>query len=298
MRGDTREARAKTVNVMSESTSAVLPSADAPIVSGDPAATVAPVFTDSQGRDAREQVGELGRPPENAAAVPEAVPVVIVDDEDLFRDLLSTVLSETGKVAVLGAYPDAEAAIEATRRLHPKVVVLDIELRGALNGIHAGLLIRQEFPDIGIVWLSAYKRPYLPVSFQQQTTSGWAYLLKQSGTDVTAIVAAIEAVAKGFVVLDSQIADSMNRLLNTWIPMLSPPQYDVLSLMAHGFGNAAVAKALGLSEKSVDGIVNQIYHHLQLNRRTAAKHRRVETVLHYLRGSGTPALPTSGRPAG
>jgi DNA-binding NarL/FixJ family response regulator len=258
---------------MSEST-AVLPSAGPAIVSGDPA-----------------------REPDHAAAVPESIRVVIADDEDLFRDLLTTVLSESGKVAVLGAYPDAEAAMEATRRLHPNVVVLDIELKGSVNGIHAGLLIRQEFPDIGIVWLSAYKRPYLPASFQQQTTSGWAYLLKQSGTDVTALVAAIDAVAKGFVVLDPQIADSMNRLLNTWIPMLSQPQYDVLSLMAQGFGNAAVARALGLPEKSVEGIVNQIYHHLQLDRRSA-KHRRVETVLRYLRGNGTPALRASGRPAG
>jgi len=259
---------------MSESTAAVLPPADPAVVSSAAAAPVAPVPMESQ-----------------------SIPVVIADDEDLFRDLLTTVLSESGKVAVLGAYPDAEAAMEATRRLHPKVVVLDIELRGSVNGIHAGLLIRQEFPDIGIVWLSAYKRPYLPASFQQQTTSGWAYLLKQSGTDVTALVAAIDAVAKGFVVLDPQIADSMNRLLNTWIPMLSQPQYDVLSLMAQGFGNAAAARALGLPEKSVEGIVNQIYHHLQLDRRSA-KHRRVETVLRYLRGNGTPALRASGRPAG
>lgn len=283
---------------MSESTAAVLLSADPAVASGDAVASVPPAPVESPGPDTQAQIVEVGGRRDHAAAVSERIPVVIADDEDLFRDLLSTVLSETGKISVLGAYPDAEAAIDATRRLHPKVVVLDIELRGSLNGIHAGLLLRQEFPDIGIVWLSAYRRPYLPVSFQQQTTSGWAYLLKQSGTDVTALVAAIDAVAKGFVVLDSQIADSMSRLLNTWIPMLSPPQYDVLSLMAQGFGNAAVARALGLPEKSVEGIVNQIYHHLQLNRRTAAKHRRVETVLRYLRGHGTSAMHASGRPAG
>ena len=229
---------------------------------------------------------------------PEIIPVIVAEDEDLFRDLLSTVLSESGKVAVIGAYPDAEGALEATRRLHPKVVVLDIELKGSLNGIQAGLSIRKEFPDIGIVWLSAYKRPYLPASFQQQTTSGWAYLLKQSGTDVTALVAAIDAVAKGLVVLDSQIADSMNRLLNTWIPVLSPSQYDVLALMAQSFGNAAIAKALGLPEKSVEDVINQIYHHLQLNRRTASKHRRVETVLSYLRGDLGHTAPAGDQKAG
>jgi DNA-binding NarL/FixJ family response regulator len=71
----------------------------------------------------------------------------------------------------------------------------------------------------------------------------------------------------------------------------------VLSLMAQGFGNPAVARALGLPEKSVEGIINQIYHHLQLSPRTA-KHRRVETVLRYLQGSGAPAAGASGRTAG
>lgn len=235
------------------------------------------------GWDAQAQPAGLGRPGDNRQTT-EPIPVIVADDEDLFRDLLSTVLSESGKVTVIGAYSDAAATLEATRRLHPEVVVLDIELKGPLNGIQAGLLIRKEFPDIGIVWLSAYKRPYLPASFQQQTTSGWAYLLKQSGTDVTALVAAIDAVAKGLVVLDSQIADSMNRLLNTWIPVLNPSQYDVLALMAQSLGNAAIAKALDLPEKSVEDVINQIYHHLQLNRRTVSKHRRVETVLTYLRG--------------
>jgi DNA-binding NarL/FixJ family response regulator len=282
---------------MSESTPAVPPSADPTVVAGAPASCAAPVPTVAPRRDPQAQVVQVGGQPDYAAAVRESIPVVIADDEDLFRDLLSTVLSESGKVTVLGAYHDAEAAMDATRRLHPKVIVLDIELRGSVNGIQAGLLIRQEFPDVGIVWLSAYKRPYLPVSFQQQTTSGWAYLLKQSGTDVEALVAAIGAVANGFVVLDPQIAESMNRLLNTWIPMLSQPQYDVLSLMAQGFGNPAVARALGLPEKSVEGIINQIYHHLQLSPRTA-KHRRVETVLRYLQGSGAPAAGASGRAAG
>jgi DNA-binding NarL/FixJ family response regulator len=265
------------------------------VMSGDVIVVGPPAVMDSRGPDAEVPARGLSPSPEPAEG-PESIPVIIVDDEDLFRDLVSTVLSESGKVTVLGAYPDAEAALEAARRLRPKVVVLDIELEGPLNGIQAGLLLRKEFPDIGIVWLSAYKRPYLPVSFQQQATSGWAYLLKQSGTDTRALLAAIDAVSKGFVVLDSQISDSMNRLLNTWIPPLTPSQYDVLALMAQGFGNAAVVKGLGLPEKSVERILNQIYHHLRLNRRDGAKHRRVEAVVKYLRAGQTPTgMATAGK---
>jgi DNA-binding NarL/FixJ family response regulator len=225
----------------------------------------------------------------NVAGVAGGISVIIAEDEDLFRELICSVLSESGKAAVVGAYSDAEAALEAARRLRPKVVVLDIELKGRLNGIQAGLLLRKECPDIGIVWLSSYKRPYLPVSFQQQKTSGWAYLLKQSGTDASALLAAIDAVSKGFVVLDAQISESMNRLVNTWMPALTPSQYDVLALMAQGFGNAAVVKTLDLPEKSVERILNQIYRHLQLDRRGGTKHRRVEAVLCYLRGGRAAA---------
>lgn len=244
---------------------------------------------------ASPQVAALESPqgggPHEGATASERIQIVVVDDEDLFRDLLSSVLSASGNVDVIGAFPDAETAMEATRRLHPRVVVLDIELSGSLNGIQAGLLIQKEFPDIGIVWLSAYKRPYLPVSFQQQMTSGWAYLLKKSGTNVRTLAAAIDGVARGLVVLDPEIAASIHRLLNAWIPPLSPSQYDVLALMAQGLGNAAIAQALHLPEKSVESQVNQIYHHLRLHRGVDAKHRRVEAVLRYLREGSAHTRP-------
>ncbi|HKX19419.1 MAG TPA: response regulator transcription factor [bacterium] len=219
----------------------------------------------------------------------DRIQIVIAEDEALYRDLLSGVLAGSGRIEVLGAYPDAETTIEATRRLQPHVVVLDIELEGNLNGIQAGLLIRREFPDVGIVWLSAYRRPYLPVAFQHQTATGWAYLLKKSGTDVHTLAAAIQAVAKGLIVLDPAIADSMNRLLKNWTSVLSPAEYDVLALMAQGFGNTAIAQTLQVPEKSVESQINQIYNHLRLSHGRGARHRRVEAVLAYMRAQETSA---------
>ncbi|HKX19422.1 MAG TPA: response regulator transcription factor [bacterium] len=227
--------------------------------------------------------------PEDGKSAPrgsERVSVIVADDEKLFLDLLVAVLSRSGNIDVVGAYADAEAAIEAARLRHPKVVILDIELRGRLNGIQAGLLIRKESPDTGVIWLSAYTRPYLPLSFQQQTTAGWGYLLKRSGTDAAVLSSAIDGVAKRLVVLDSQILDSMNRLRDAWIPSLTALQYDILALMAQGFGNAAVADSLGLPEKSVKAAINQIYRQFRLHGGVSVKHRRVEAVLSYLRGAG------------
>jgi len=212
------------------------------------------------------------------------VSVIIAEGEDLFRALLAAALSATANVEVAGVFPDAEAAIEATRRVHPKVVILDAELRGTMSGIEAGILIRRTFPDAGIIWLSSHKRPYLPVSFQH--TTGWAYLLKTSGTDVRTLATAIDGVAQGLVVLDPGIANLMKRLLDAWIPRLSRLQYDVLALMAQSLSNAAIGRVLDLPERSIENQVNQIYGRLGLHQKSTAVHRRVEAVLAYIRAGG------------
>ena len=231
--------------------------------------------------------GERSREP--VAEVTHArISVIIVDEDDLGRALLAAALSGAGKIDVVGAFADAEAAIDAVRRLHPRVVVMEIELRGALDGIQAGLQLRKEFPGIGIAWLSASKRPYIPLSFQQ--TTGWAYLLKTSGSDVRNVAAAIEGVANGFVVLDPEIATAMNRLRQAWIPRLSTLEYDVLALMAQGLSNFGIAQALELSEQAVTRQINEIYRRLELGGRGSDRHRRVQAVLAYLRAGETQAL--------
>lgn len=219
---------------------------------------------------------------------PARISVVIVDEENLRRALLVAALASTEKIDIVGAFADAETAIDAVRRLRPRVVVLEIELRGALDGIQAGLLLRKEFPGIGIVWLSARKRPYIPVSFQE--TTGWAYLLKTSGTDVRNVAVAVDGVANGFVVLDPEIAAAMNRLRTAWIPRLSTLEYDVLALMAQGLNNTGIAQALGLSQQVVTRQINEIYGQLGLGERGATdRHRRVQAVLAFLRAGEAAA---------
>ncbi len=227
------------------------------------------------------------------APPPARISIIIVDSEDLARALLTASLASFENIEIVGAFADAETAIEAARRLHPKVVVIELELRGALDGIQAGLALRREFPDAGIVWLSAYKRPYIPMSFQ--LTTGWAYLLKTSGTDVRSLAAAIDGVANGLVVLDPEIAAIMNRLRSEWLPRLSLLEHDVLALMAHGLSDAGIAQALDVPQQSVKRHIDQIYRRLGLGLggRADVKHRRVETVLAYLRGgAGVPESET------
>ncbi len=235
----------------------------------------------------RSESHEILREPV-AEKSPARISVIIVDDDDLGRTLLAAALSGTENIDIVGAFADAETAIDAVRRLRPQVVVLEIELHGALDGIQAGLRLRKEFPDVGIAWLSPIKRPYIPVSFQQ--TTGWAYLLKTSGFDVRNVAAAIDGVANGFVVLDPEIAAVMNRLRQAWIPRLSTSEHDVLALIAQGLSNVGIARALELSEQAVTRQINEIYRRLGLGGRGTDRHQRVQAVLAYLRAGETPAL--------
>lgn len=215
------------------------------------------------------------------------ISVIVLDDDDLARVMLIAALSGTSNIEIVGAFADAETAIKAARRLRPQVAVLEVELPGALDGIQTGLLLRREFQNIGIVWLSAHKRPYLPVSFQ--VTKRWAYLLKTSEIDVGTIAAAIDGVANGLVVLDPEVAATMNRLRNNWISWMSTVEHDVLALMAQGLSNAGIAQVLNVPEQYVRRHVNHIYRHLGVSARAGGRDARVEAVLAYLRGGEMPA---------
>src|SRR3989337_785396 len=79
--------------------------------------------------------------------------IVIVEDEDLYRDLLKTALAQEPRLEVV-AFADGESALEACCRLQPSVAIVDIALGDGMNGVQFGLLLRRELPKVGIVLLS------------------------------------------------------------------------------------------------------------------------------------------------
>ncbi len=114
------------------------------------------------------------------------------------------------------------------------------------------------------------------------------YLLRQSVTDVATLVHAIDGAAMGLVVLDPLVVESLGRR-ETRISALTKRQLEVLSLMAKGYNNAAIARSLVLEEKSVENHINAIFGQLNLSRDNAA-HPRVKAVLLYLQETvGGPA---------
>lgn len=222
-----------------------------------------------------------------AAHAENDVRVMLVEDEPLYRDLLSMVLSQQRGIRIVGAFADGESALEATPRLSPRVAMLDIELGKGMHGVEVGLLLRQRCPEIGIVLLSNHADPRFVAAVPDEQLAGWSYLLKKSVSDVRVLARAIYGVAAGQVVIDPGLVALLRPNAGSALARLTPRQYDILELVVQGFTNAATAQRLGIAEKSVENQMTLIYQHLDVDRENAELHPRVSAVIAFLReGSG------------
>jgi DNA-binding NarL/FixJ family response regulator len=221
---------------------------------------------------------------------------MLVEDEDLYRDLLRTALGQQPGLNVVGAFRDAPTALATGPSLRPDAAVLDIQLAGGLDGIHLGLALRRILPSLGIVLLSNHADLRFVAALHRRPVTGWSYLLKQSVRDVATLRRAVEGAADGEVVLDPRLVAGMRPRAGGHLERLTPRQRDVLALVAQGLTNAAIAQQLVLAEKSVENQLTDIYRALGIDRRQQAAHARVKAVLLYLQESRF--LSTGGAPPG
>jgi len=209
--------------------------------------------------------------------------ILIVDDEGLFGQMLRICLSSFPNLEVAAVASSGNDAIEEADRLLPDVVLMDIELGSEPNGIAAGRTIKNHHSQIGMILLSAHnERKYVDLLSEEEYSS-WSYLVKQSLSDIGALVRAIEGAASGFVVMDPGVYRAMPRN-DSVTANLTPRQIDVLVMMANGYNNAYIAECLGLGSKSVENYINAIYRELQVTSNDSL-HPRVQAVLNYIRDS-------------
>jgi len=214
----------------------------------------------------------------------QKIRIVVVEDEPLFREMLVGALSRKANLEVIGTAVDAEQAVELARSAGPDVVLMDIELAGEKDGIEAALAIKKESPGTGIVILSAHDDPRYVTSLPLGESSGWAYLLKHSVRDLSALVLAIEGCVQGMVVMDPSLMDRLSPQEGSPVDRLTPRQQQVLRLLAEGLSNAAIARRLGLEERSVESYINVIYQHLELSGEPEIN-MRVKATLAFLKDS-------------
>jgi len=210
--------------------------------------------------------------------------IVIVEDERLFRALLCRTLSVEPGLEIVGVAEDGETAVNLAHESKPDVVLTDIELTGDLDGIGAGLRIKKDRPQTGVVILSVHSERRYLTSLPLEELPGWAYLLKQTVPDVATVIRAIEASKSGMLMLDPALVKSLKPRQNSTLSKLTPRQKEVLQCIAQGYNNNAIARQLHLSQRSVETYINVIYQELGISDEPDI-HARVKATLLYLEES-------------
>ena len=152
------------------------------------------------------------------------------------------------------------------------------------EGLRAAQEIRQRFPDVGVLVLSQYVEPAYAMELLADSADGVGYLLKDRVSDVDEFASAVRRVGEGGSALDSAVVSELVGRRRSHDPLaeLTPPEREVLELMAEGKSNQAIAEELFQPLDAVDSQVTSIFSKLELPA-TENDHRRVLAVLTLLR---------------
>jgi DNA-binding NarL/FixJ family response regulator len=212
------------------------------------------------------------------------VRVIVAEDGVLLREGLVRLLAEAGH-EVVAAVADGPSFVEAALALQPDVSVVDVRMPPSHTdeGLRAAVEVRRKVPRSPILVLSQYVELAYADDLLADATGAVGYLLKDAVVDVDGFLDALDRVASGGTVLDPQVvAQLMLRRRADPLGELTPREREVLSLMAEGSSNTAIAKRLVVTEGAVEKHVSNIFLKLQLPQ-DADQHRRVLAVLAYLR---------------
>ena len=212
--------------------------------------------------------------------------VVLAEDNTLLREGIARLLERADDIDLVGIAadrPELEALIGKTS---PDLVVTDIRMppTGTDEGIQIAAQLRQERPEVGVVVLSQYADPAYALALLDGGSEGRAYLLKERVSEVDELLAAIREVAAGGSVIDSKVVEALvssKRPSSSDLDRLTPREREILSEMAQGKSNSAIASTLVLSTRAVEKHTNSIFSKLGLSEEMDMN-RRVKAVLLYL----------------
>lgn len=199
------------------------------------------------------------------------VRIVVADDHPMFRFGLVAALAATPDVEVVGDAGDGRELLELLEQCPVDVVLSDLEMPGP-DGIAVITELTSTRPDLPVILLTMHSEQQAVRAALDVGARG--YLLK--GADRDEIVRAVLTVASGGTVYGSGVGDIVRDLAgrrpspSPAFPDLTAREREVLTLLATGVGNHAIAAALGLSEKTVRNHVSNILVKLAVRTRAAA----------------------------
>jgi DNA-binding NarL/FixJ family response regulator len=196
--------------------------------------------------------------------------IALGEDSLIVREGIRQLLAIDPAVEIVAAVSDADALREACATLHPDVVLTDIRMppSNTDEGIRLAQELRDSHPGIGVVVLSQFADPLYALSLLERGSDGRAYLLKERVHNRAELMAAIRAVADGGSMIDPKIVESLvaarSRAERSPLNELTARELEVLSEIAQGKSNTAIAGSLFLTKRAVEKHINSIFLKLGL----------------------------------
>jgi DNA-binding NarL/FixJ family response regulator len=210
--------------------------------------------------------------------------IVVADDSLLLREGLQLLLTEAGH-EVVGSVGDGPAFVSSMLGDRPELGIVDVRMPPSHTdeGLRSAVEVRRSWPDARLLVLSQYVEVSYADELLAAGTGGVGYLLKDRVSDLDDFLGSVAAVAAGGTVLDPLVVRQLMGRHRDPIADLTPREREVLSLMAEGKSNAAIAAALSVTLAGVEKHTQRIFAKLGLPPDDDAQHRRVAAVLAFLR---------------
>ncbi|MEL6785958.1 MAG: response regulator transcription factor [Cyanobacteria bacterium J06607_15] len=200
------------------------------------------------------------------------IKLLLVDDQDIFRQGLATLLATEIYLEIIGQANNGQMAIALTEKLQPDVILMDIQMP-ICDGVSATREICRRYPWMRILVLTIFDDDeYIGKSLQ---AGAKGYLLKRKPTEEMAM--AIRAVNHGYAQLSPEIVPKVFAQIKTTnladsqkLEMLSPRELEVLRLVGQGKNNREISATLHLSIGTIKNYITQILNKLEMRDRIAA----------------------------
>lgn len=193
--------------------------------------------------------------------------VLIVDDHQLVRSGLRTLLDAEPDLSVVAEAEHGESALATIAGTSPDVVLMDLSMP-VMDGVEATKLIARQYPEVKVVVLTSFSDR---VRVQEAIAAGAiGYLLKDC--EPSDLIAAVRAAAMGHVPLDPRVAGALLPAAAAAgnAVTLSPREREVLGLVAQGLANKQIARALGITERTVKAHLSRVFREIGVLDRTSA----------------------------
>lgn len=199
--------------------------------------------------------------------------VLLVDDHDLVRRGIKTMLDTEDGIEVVAEASDGKEAIEQVEAILPDVVIMDVIMPGK-DGIEATREIRSGWPSVGVIVLSGHDEQQFV--FDALKAGASSYMMKSA--DIDEVVSTIRSVALGEAKMEPTVASKVLEEFDSYgaLPVegvfqpLTPREKEILRHMSEGLPNKAIARRLSISERTVTTHIANTYAKLHVNNRVSA----------------------------